>query len=262
MSIIPLIQNCKDDIKNFLLKKMRVKRVYIVGCSRSGTTMLHYAMIAFKDTVLFDKETNIWSHPNMRDIFLLYKENYHNNNNIFYISKRHAKWWYYEDLYKSLYHIMKYDVYLINIVRDPRDVLTSKHPFEKRKYYVEPWYWEKSIESADILIKNLGIYRNKLTIKYEELVFNSNYIENKLKNNLGLNLRDNINSWSSLKDNVEKSFDNNKMIPYMHKLRNFDRDSIGKWKNSEENKKYVEYLLKKSEYRKKIMLFMEKYEYV
>ena len=261
MNIVPLLQNCKDDIKNFLLKKMHVKRIYIVGCSRSGTTMLHYAMVAFQDTVLFEKETNLWSHPNIRDIFLLYKEKRHNNN-IFYISKRHAEWWHTVDLYKSLDHIMKYDIYLINIVRDPRDVLTSKHPLEKRRYYVEPWYWEKSIEAADFLIKILGSYQNKLTIKYEEVVLSSNSIEAKLKSNLGLNLRENIKSWNNLKDNLEKLGSNNKMIPYMHKLRNFDRDSIGKWKSSEENKKYVEYLLKESEYRKKIMLFMERYGYV
>ena len=117
MRIVPLIQNCKDDIKNFLLKKMHVKRVYIVGCSRSGTTMLHYSMIAFQDTVLFDKETTLWSHPNFGEIVLLYKRNYHKGSNIFYISKRHAEWWYYEDLCKSLDYIKKSNIYCINIVR-------------------------------------------------------------------------------------------------------------------------------------------------
>jgi hypothetical protein len=48
----------------------------------------------------------------------------------------------------------------------------------------------------------------------------------------------------------------------MHKLRNFDKESIGKWKNNEESKKYLESLLSKSEYGKKITLFMENYEYI
>ena len=139
--------------------------------------------------------------------------------------------------------------------------MTSKHPFEKRKYYVEPWYWEKSIDAADFMMKELGGYKNKLTIKYEEMISNSNDIENLLKNNLWLTLRDDITSWNKLKDNIENYGDNHNMITYMHKLRNFDKDSIGKWKNNKEQQKYIEYLLKESEYRKKIMLFMENYGY-
>jgi hypothetical protein len=259
---IPFVQNIKDDIKNFIINKVNIKRVYIIGCSRSGTTMLHYAMIAFKNTMLFDKETNIWSHPSISEVFSIYKEKYNKTIPTFYVSKRHAEWYQDKELYKSIEHISKYNIYVINIIRDPRDVLSSRHPYDKKRYYVEPWLWEKSVESADFLMKKLGNYRNKLTIKYEDIVLKSKMIEETLIKILGLELKDNIKSWDSLKDNLEESGIDHKMIPYMHKLRNFDKGSIGNWKNDEESKKYLENILKSSAYGKKITLFMENYEYV
>jgi hypothetical protein len=219
-------------------------------------------MIAFKNTVLFDRETNLWSHPNIGDIYLLYKRKFYKDQNIFYISKRHAEWWYEEEIRKILDHVLRYNVFIINIVRDPRDVLTSKHAYGKKKHYVEPWYWEKSIGAADFLMTELEKYNDKLTIKYEDVVLNAKNIEKIFEKSLGLLLRDDINSWNSLKDNIENSEVNKSMIPYMHKLRNFDKDSIGRWKNNEEKQQYVEHLLSKSEYRDKILAFMKKYGYV
>jgi hypothetical protein len=264
MSIVttPFIQNIKDDIKNFIINKANIKRVYIIGCSRSGTTMLHYAMIAFKNTILFDKETNIWSRPSISEVIDIYKEKCYQKYSTFYVSKRHAEWWQDKELYKSIEYISRYRVYVINIIRDPRDVLSSRHPYDKKRYYVEPWMWEMSIKASDFLMKKLEYYKYKLTIKYEDVVLNPKVIEETLIKNLGLELRDNINSWHNLKDNLEKSGLDHKMIPYMHKLRNFDRGSIGKWKNNEESKKYLDNLLKKSEHGKKITLFMENYKYI
>jgi hypothetical protein len=254
------VRNIKDNIKNFLINKANIKRVYIIGCSRSGTTMLHYAMIAFKNTILFDKETNLWSRPSMYEVLNIYKEK--NNIPKFYISKRHAEWFNDKELYKSIDHILKYNVYIINIIRDPRDVLSSRHPYDKKRYYVEPWFWEKSIDAADLLMKKLESYRNKLSIKYEDIVLNSKIIEEELLEFLGLELKDNIKSWDNLKDNLENSGIDHKMIPYMHKLRNFDKGSIGNWKNDEESKKYLENILKSPVYGKKIALFMENHGYV
>jgi hypothetical protein len=126
VATIPFIQNIKDDIKNFIINKANIKRVYIIGCSRSGTTMLHYAMIAFKNTILFDKETNLWSRPSISEVLKIYKEKSCQEHSTFYVSKRHAEWWQKKELYKSIEHISKYNVYIINIIRDPRDVLSSK----------------------------------------------------------------------------------------------------------------------------------------
>jgi hypothetical protein len=256
------IQNIKYEIKNFLIKKVNIKRVYIIGCSRSGTTMLHYAMIAFKNTILFDKETNLWSRPSISEVFTVYKEKSDKTIPTFYVSKRHAEWWQDKDLYKTIEHVSKYNVYIINIIRDPRDVLSSRHPYDKKRYYVEPWFWEKSVEASEFLMKNLGSYRNKLTVRYEDVVLNPKITEEILIENLGIELKENIKSWDNLKDNLEKSDIDHKMIPYMHKLRNFDKGSIGNWKNDEESKGYLENVLKSSEYGKKIAQFMENYGYI
>ena len=38
------IENTKQELKRTLLECANISRIHIVGCQRSGTTMLHYSM--------------------------------------------------------------------------------------------------------------------------------------------------------------------------------------------------------------------------
>jgi len=42
----------KDSVKHRLLHAANYRRVHIVGCARSGTTMLYFLMMAFQNMIL------------------------------------------------------------------------------------------------------------------------------------------------------------------------------------------------------------------
>ena len=56
---------------------------------------------------------------------------------------------------------------------------------------------------------------------------------------MGFELRDGDISWDRLKDNIESIGGLTEMISYMHKLRNFDPESIGKWKNDKQKRQLI-----------------------
>ena len=68
----------KSFITNILLKISNVKQVHIIGCARSGTTMLYYSMTAFQNTFLNNHESFPWRAPELREAI-------HLMNNVLYI---------------------------------------------------------------------------------------------------------------------------------------------------------------------------------
>ena len=83
----------KNDYKHRLFSRADIRRVHIVGCGRSGTTMLHYSMTAFANTILFDRETSMWNHPSLREAHAVYDEYQNQPGQHYYITKRGVTWW-------------------------------------------------------------------------------------------------------------------------------------------------------------------------
>jgi hypothetical protein len=254
-------QEIKEYVKHLLLTRAYIKRVHIVGCARSGTTMLHYAMSAFKNIILHDSETSPWSHPGLKDSFCFFQKYARKTPPVFFVTKRPAKWWYPDMVERLLDYVPTQRIFLINIVRDPRDVLTSSHPYDKRQFYVEPWVWEKSIAAGEHLMKNLAGYADKITLRYEDVILYPDKMERLLCDKLGLELQENISCWSQLENSVVPSDGPSRMLPYMHQLRNFDPASIGKWQHAQHKQDYVEFLLSASDASATLQSFMERYHY-
>ena len=237
----------KLDFRHFLLKAANIRRIHIIGCSRSGTTMLHYSMVAFKETILCDKETDVWNLPGTKESMSLFMNNFKNSTKgqcSYYITKRSHGWWKRDKVEKLLSCIDKYNIFTIYIARDPRDVLTSRHPPAKG-FYVKPGIWHQSIESGEYIMNSLKDYPDKLTIKYEDIVLNPSSMQKTVEEITRMRPKDNTTSWSSLKANLESSGITGRRVRAMHTLRNFDGSSIGRWRTKPVEKEYIRELLGK-----------------
>lgn len=251
----------KEQGKSFLLKHAGLRRIHIVGCARSGTTMLHYAMIAFSNTILFDKETAPWSAPGLRLCYTLWRQASGRHDVGFFITKRYANWWRPAQISRLAEYAQRYDVFILNIIRDPRDVLTSRHPLDHKQYYVDPDLWQSSVNAARRLEQEMAGSPNFLTIKYEDVIRQSHRLEVLLQDRLGLCLRPHLRSWSRLKENLEASNVSARMLPYMHRLRDFDESAIGKWQRDPAKAAYLEHLLQATPYGTSLRAFLTEHGY-
>jgi hypothetical protein len=251
----------KNDFKQFLLKAAGIRRIHLIGCFSSGVTMLHYALVAFHNTFLFEEETSPWSDPDVKTCWTLWKDWRSSLESHFFITKRHANWWQPHFISTLAHYAQRYQVFIINIIRDPRDVLTSHHPYDRHNYYVTPELWKKSIAAAQQLQKDLTDYPHILTIKYEEAILHPHRIEQQLQQAFGLSLRPEIGSWNRLKQNLEDISVAGYVLPYMHKLHDFDKSSIAKWQRDPVKAEYVDFLLNTSKYRDHLKTFMAEHGY-
>jgi hypothetical protein len=214
----------KNDLKHLLLNAANISRIHIVGCSRSGTTMLHYSMVAFTNTLLYDKETTVWGYPGLKETLKLFRDYRWKNKRYYLITKRPRKWYCPANITRLAGYLQRYNIFLINI--------TSTHPLDKNTYYITPEFWHHSIEASRRLGTLLREYPNKLTIRYEDLILNPAVIATLFSEYIGLQKMEGVSSIQYLKENTEMAGNTaGNMIPSMHNLRNFDPASIGKWKN-------------------------------
>ena len=253
----------KNDLKHRLLNLANIRHLHIVGCSRSGTTMLHYSFAAFQNTLLFNKETTPWGYPGISDTAQLFIDNFPNRAPAFVVTKRPRGWYLEACLHRLAGYVQKYNVFLLNIVRDPRDVLTSSHSLSPSAYYVDPDFWRSSIAAAEFLFQKLQDYPYKLTVRFEDVVRHPDVVENRFQEWFGLIKKPQVKSMARLRENVELcGFADSKMIDYMHKLRDFDASAIGKWQHDPAKAEYVSFLLNHSIYRYDLIDFFEKYGYI
>ncbi len=143
--------------------------IFIVACPRSGTTMLLSILSAHpniftikRQTYAFDKWT---SNGKPRRLDRLYREFIFNK-----IAPTAHRW-----CEKTPKHLVNIDnikkfipsAKIINIMRDGRDVITSRHPKHKsHQYWVSPKRW---IRYAKISSKNLEDDNFHL-IRYEDII--------------------------------------------------------------------------------------------
>lgn len=253
----------KHRLVHLLLSRAGIQRVHIVGCARSGTTMLHYGMAAFENTMLMDSEGNPWNHPSVRESVALYRKSRPKKNHYFFVTKRPAGWWQGESIQRLCALVRRFQINLVTVVRDPRDVLVSKHPLDREKYYVSPDRLLHAMAAIDRIHDELAEYPRRLTVRYEDVVCDPASVQNALCERFGMKLKQDVSCWSHMKDNLALMPEMNlgKMEPYTHKLRNFDAQSIGRWRLDEEKATYVQRLLQDAAYGQTITSLLGKYHY-
>ena len=238
-------QATKSFLVNELKKKSDIQCIHIIGCGRSGTTMLHYAMSYYNNVYLYDKESIVNSWPSKNFIFHLLLNKYYKTQ--YYITKRSYGWFKKTYIENLIYYAKLFNIKVIDIIRDPRDVLTSIHSGgnspDSGKYYISPYRWLMSIKASNIIKSHLEPLNLYLNIRYEDLVSIPDNVNLTLKNYLNLKEKQGLNSFAELKNNINKYNNKLKMNKALNKLRKFDPNSIGKWYKDEEKEKYITELM-------------------
>src|SRR5688572_8754060 len=134
---------------NFLIRECirrvaGLRQVHIVGCSRSGTTMAQHAMVAFDRSIVAEGETNV-RYPTGSDIlrYMYMCRGRLSRHTLF--TKRTYRWFEEENLRLLEERVRSEKMGLILLVRDPRDVLCSRHAgVSGDQAYVTPEHWYSS----------------------------------------------------------------------------------------------------------------------
>jgi hypothetical protein len=224
--------------------------------------MLHYAFSAFEDVVLHDEETNpVWSPTTASSLRMAVADRLRGRRTV-YVTKRDYGWYTDRKLRMVAHDIQNGQVGLVNIVRDPRDALTSTHANEKgRSYYLEPGRWMASVDAAERLFKALADHRRKVTIRYEDVVLKPDTVQEVIEREMGVRLRNGLSSWANLADNLAGLSQSVGMEKALHAVRNFDPSSIGRWKAGREKVAYWSSLSRDPELSTSLRGFMEMYGY-
>src|SRR5579872_2311769 len=89
--IRPKFPNTKAFLGRALFALAGIDRIHIIGCGRSGTTMLHLAMACFKNVTLSNSESGI-QHPHLRERLGLALQSRASRGRKHYITKRDPGW--------------------------------------------------------------------------------------------------------------------------------------------------------------------------
>lgn len=137
-----------------------MKRIHIVGCGpRSGTTLMFEMMVACFEIDHYTKhESRIFRWPSQDARIFMTK------------TPRDVM------LVEQVLRIMK-ELYVIYMIRDPRDMIVSKHRKDPDRYWSGLRYW-KTFSPAG---KKLHDHPRVITIRYEDLVSEPDRIQNLIR---------------------------------------------------------------------------------
>ena len=223
--------NLYDEIKNILFKitfapafrrinsvkivntsGVMPKRIVICGSPRSGTTLMNELMRCFSGLYVMNREEHALRFP-----YLVFNKEY-------IVTKHPLDFYHFNEIIDKLN-----DPVIIFMLRDPRDVVVSKHFKNKNHYLVEFPLWESAINSYELLN-----YDKKILINYEELVRDPLAIQKLLADKLGLEV---ASSFTDFYLSVDKR---HKDIKSLGGVRPIDQGNIGKYANDEHHERIKE----------------------
>jgi hypothetical protein len=224
--------------------------------------MFQLSLQAFQNVQMNPTESNVVFFPTMKESVRLAiggKGERH-----FYVTKRSAKWFESPYLQQLRQVCLQENVGLIHLIRDPRDVLTSRHLGDSKRrssnpFYVSPDHWLRSIDAAEWLFREVAGQCPAATLRYEDIVLDPQSGIDKLKSEFGLELREDVESWAALTKYVQNA--SSELVRAMHGVRDIDGRSIGRWKNSQKSRARVESLLLDASVSQRIRGFLQQHRY-
>jgi hypothetical protein len=228
----------KSSIGRQIFRLAGIERIHIVGCSRSGTTLLHLAMMRFSGVTISRTETSV-RHPYLPERAKLALVLGRSPGRKHYVTKRPYEWHRPGPLAELIACTKAEDIGIIHMVRDPRDVLSSAYRGSRSEAagrpYVDAQHWYDSVLAGDRLMAALSRHRRKMTLRYEDLVQQPLTAEDAIAGVFGLQKNPLCAPIDRVKDNFERLniqfWDEG--IRALHGLRNMDARSVGGWRQKD-----------------------------
>jgi hypothetical protein len=186
------------------------RRIYVMGCGRSGTWILTHVMGTFKETdvVLEELAFEYFGLLTTSSAVLVFKRD-------------HVAYQRIEQLPEC--------IEIAWIVRHPFDVLTSHLPSSRRPYHILPHRWLGEMTALRHLLAT-GRKQTKV-IRYEDLVMHPRDTQSALGDFFGLSKAVPIENLHTISSNPSEG--------PKHRARTLDADSIGKHKRDPEKMRYL-----------------------
>ena len=179
-------------------------RIHIVGSPRSGTTLMHQLVVNCFDVDGYaPEEMPIYYEPAQR-------------------FERFCSKWPFDVLHVRPYLAFMPDLWVIVMLRDPRDVVTSIHGKAKDMYFNNLREWRQCADAA----RRLRPHPRVVTLKYEELVRDPEAIEAELRQRLPF-LRQ-VRPFAEYHVSARPSKES---LGAMHGVRPINQTSIGAWRS-------------------------------
>jgi hypothetical protein len=181
------------------------KRIFIMGCGRSGTWLLTALFSTLSEIHVIPIETTPFR-------FGLYETNAKN----LVMKRDHIS---YLDINK-----IPECINIAYIIRHPFDVLTSQNPTTKKKYHIDAERWLGEMRALKYLVDTKRL--NTKIIRYEDLIINAQNIQTDIAEYFKLKINKST-------DEIASSFSASpEAFIAMHGLRKIDTNSLYKFKNS------------------------------
>ena len=212
--------------------------ILIGGCGRSGTTLL---------LSILGAHSSIYSIPHESRLFSRWKENLKGK----FVPKSWLRFTWYMLIYpvpqeaqrycektpkniiylKNIFNYLGTDVRFIQLIRDGRDVCTSRHPRKPDEYWVSVNRWVKDVKAGLPWRDHPSVY----TLTYEDLVANTDKHIRQLCTFLDEPLTERVLNWDQ-NSNVKNSG------AWHHGLQKMHSKSVRKWEKPEHAERIREFM--------------------
>ena len=231
---------------NYFGKKIEQRRftespVYIGGCGRSGTTLLLSILSAHNDIYACPRELNLFDGAEESETGIKTPKFYRLYRTILTSRIKSSAKRYCEKSPSNIHSVELIDKLhdgnfkLIHIVRDGRDVILSKHPRGRGRYWVEPERWIMDVSKGLRYIDHPSVF----TIRYEDLVGQYKETIESVCHFLGIPVSKEILNWHQFATVRQTN-------ALFNKITEISTAPIGKWQKPE-NKERVSLLTENSE---------------
>jgi hypothetical protein len=203
--------------------------------------MLRNAMAAFDNVILHPSETVADLTP--RELIgIIRRHGLPGQAARIYVTKRGGSWHEPARVDALIAHARRQPTGIVQIVRDPRDVLLSRHRKTGDRPYVSVAQWVRSIAAGRAIESRLPAGSAFMTVRYEDVVHDPRRVERALGHAFALALRPGARidrvadslaaAGPDVWDRVARA---GGAIPAADTQRNADGRSIGKWRGHPDN---------------------------
>jgi hypothetical protein len=177
----------RPDIRTHL-RKLTDERpvVFVTGCARSGTSLLHRCLSTLPEPVYYWSENSLaqlWREPPTKGKHI--------------VLKRRA-------LCRAFFHAIPKNVYIVHIVRDPMATLTSRVKGLDTPY-VTPERWRAEYQAFCKLRKRHPAGR-LVVVRYEDLIANPDQLQAQIASALGLTFEQPFSAYHT-RDHLDMKID-------------------------------------------------------